>query len=84
MLLKHFYKVCDGRNQQSHTFANHMTGIDNQDRLMSTPQASKNLQEAASDPVGEASTGSSLQRASVLFVASVSSFIGASLLLASI
>jgi hypothetical protein len=40
-------------------------------------------QDQASDPTGVTNTGPSLQRASILFVASVGSFIGASLLLAS-
>ena len=52
---------------------------------MNHPQASEVVQGTGSDPTGIATnTGPSLQRASILFVASVSSFIGASLLLASI
>jgi hypothetical protein len=55
-----------------------------QDRLVNRDQASRTLGGAAPDPTNLSNTGPSLQRASLLFVASVSSFIGASLLLASI
>jgi hypothetical protein len=52
---------------------------------MNDNQASESIQGTILDPSGAATnTGPSLQRASILFVASVSSFIGASLLLASI
>jgi hypothetical protein len=52
---------------------------------MNPNQASEAVQGTALDPTGAATnTGPSLQRASILFVASVSSLIGASLLLASI
>jgi hypothetical protein len=81
MIPKHFYTLCDGIVQQPPAFACHMTWLNKQDRPMSTPQASEKPQVAASNLAGGTSTGPSLQRASVLFVASVSSFIGASLLL---
>ena len=52
---------------------------------MNDNQASESIQGTTLGPSGAATnTGPSLQRASILFVASVSSFIGASLLLASI
>jgi hypothetical protein len=51
---------------------------------MNHPQASEPLQGTAPDPTGITNTGPSLQRASILFAASLGSFIGASLLLASI
>jgi hypothetical protein len=51
---------------------------------MNHNQASEAVPGTALDPLGiTANTGPSLQRASILFVASVGSFIGASLLLAS-
>jgi hypothetical protein len=84
MLLKHFYKLRDGIDQPSPAFANHMTLLDKQDRLMSNPQASEALQGSASDLAGVANAALSLQRASILFAASLGTFIGASLLLASI
>jgi hypothetical protein len=52
---------------------------------MNHNEASDAIQGTTLDPAGAATNaGPSLQRASILFVASVSSFIGASLLLASI
>ena len=52
---------------------------------MNDNQASESIQGTTLGPSDAATnTGPSLQRASILFVASVSSFIGASLLLASI
>ena len=52
---------------------------------MNHNQASEAVLGTALDTTGiTTNTGPSLQRASILFVASVSSFIGASLLLASI
>ena len=47
-------------------------------------QASGPLQDTTLDLTSLTNTGPSLQRAAILFAASVSSFIGASLLLASI
>ena len=57
--------------------------IEEQDRPMINDQDSRILEGAASS-IDAGNTGSSLQRASILFVASVSSFIGTSLLLASL
>ena len=52
---------------------------------MNYNHASETVQDTALDPMGlTTNTGPSLQRASILFVASVGSFIGASLLLASL
>jgi hypothetical protein len=51
---------------------------------MNPTQASETNQSTTPDPTKITCTGPSLQRASILFVASVGSFIGASLLLASI
>jgi hypothetical protein len=51
---------------------------------MNATQHSEAVQGLISDPPHPTNTGLSLQRASILFAASVSSFIGASLLLASI
>jgi hypothetical protein len=51
---------------------------------MKHSQAPELLQGTASDPTSPTDMGPSLQRATVLFAASVSSFIGASLLLAGI
>jgi hypothetical protein len=51
---------------------------------MNNIQPLEAAQGSASSPVQATSPGPSLQRASIMFVASVSSFIGASLLLASL
>jgi hypothetical protein len=51
---------------------------------MNSVRSSQAVQGIAPDSSHSISTGPSLQRASILFVASVGSFIGASLLLASI
>ncbi|WP_157934484.1 hypothetical protein [Microvirga ossetica] len=51
---------------------------------MEPAQTSEPCQDAVSDPKEFANTRPSFQRASVLFVTSLGSFIGASLLLASI
>jgi hypothetical protein len=58
-----------------------MSSTEKQDRLMNNTQPLEAAQGIATHPT---STGPSLQRASIIFVASVGSFIGASLLLASI
>lgn len=51
---------------------------------MEHPQAVNALRYTTSGPIRLANTSPSLQRATILFTASVTSFIGASLLLASI
>ncbi|GEO16355.1 hypothetical protein [Microvirga aerophila] len=51
---------------------------------MNHPQASAPLQGAALNPTGPTNLGPSLLRASILIVTSLGSFIGASLLLASL
>lgn len=50
---------------------------------MNHDQASDTAQDTLPGPAEALNTGPSLQRASILFIASVGSFIGASLLLAS-
>ena len=85
LLLKYFVKLRDGIDQQPPAFDEQASSIPKQDRIMNHPQASGAVQGAASDTTGiTTNTGPSLQRASILFVASVGSFIGASLWLASI
>jgi hypothetical protein len=59
-----------------------MALTDKQEWLMAHPQTSETLQGKASGPTG-AANAPSIKRASALFVVSLSSFIGASLLLAS-
>jgi hypothetical protein len=51
---------------------------------MAHPQTSETLQGKASGPTGVTNAHPSFKRASALFVASFGSFIGASLLLASL
>ena len=51
---------------------------------MAHPQTSETLQGNASGPTGVTNANPSFKRVSVLFVASFGSFIGASLLLASL
>jgi hypothetical protein len=55
-----------------------------QEEFMNAIRHTEPVQVIASDPTHPTNTTPSLQRASMLFVASVGSFIGASLLLASI
>jgi hypothetical protein len=84
-LTKYFYSLRAGIKQHLRTFNKHETSNQKRDRLMNDNQASESIQGTTLDPAGAATNaGPSLQRASILFVASVSSFIGASLLLASI
>jgi len=61
-----------------------MALTDKQEWLMAHPQTSETLQGNASGPMGVINAHPSFKRASVLFVASFGSFIGASLLLASL
>ena len=51
---------------------------------MADPHTSKTVHGKVSDPTGVTNADPSFQRASFLFVASLGSFIGASLLLASL
>jgi hypothetical protein len=51
---------------------------------MQHPQTSEPLEDTTSVSTGLANPGPSLQRATILFTASVTSFVGARLLLASI
>jgi len=51
---------------------------------MNADRQSEAVPDSASDPTPLPGKGPSLQRASILFVASMGSFIGASLLLASL
>jgi hypothetical protein len=75
---------CEGVGNQPPSFGDHTSSVEKQDRSMKHSQALEPLQDIASDPTRPTDTGPSLQRATVLFAASVSSFIGASLLLARI
>jgi hypothetical protein len=83
-LVKQIYKFREGIDQPLPPFAAHTTSIQRQDKLMNSARNSEPAEDIASDPSCPANTAPSLQRATVLFVASVGSLIGASLLLASI
>jgi hypothetical protein len=61
-----------------------MTLANKQDRRMNDPQASAGLCNVSLERGAISGSGPSFQRASILFVASLGSFIGASLLLASL
>ncbi|MGF9764205.1 hypothetical protein AAII07_54800 [Microvirga sp. 0TCS3.31] len=74
----------DGIGHQPSAFDDHTSSLEKQDRSMHHLQASGPLQDTTLDLTSLTNTGPSLHRAAILFVASVSSFIGASLLLASI
>jgi hypothetical protein len=79
---KHSDKFRDEIDPHLPPFSEHMALTDKQEWLMAHPQTSETLQGKASGPTG-AANAPSIKRASALFVASLSSFIGASLLLAS-
>jgi hypothetical protein len=80
---KHSDKFRDGIDPHLPPFSEHMALTDKQEWLMAHPQTSDTLQGNASDPADVTNANPSFQRALVLFVVSLSSFIGASLLLAS-
>jgi hypothetical protein len=61
-----------------------MTLANEQDRWMNDPQASSGLRNLTPEQRAISGSGPSFQRASILFAASLGSFIGASLLLASL
>lgn len=84
VLSKHFYKLRDGIDQKLPAFAHQLPSAQMQEKLMNDIRHSEPVGGVAPDPLHLTNTGPSLQRASILFVASVGSFIGASLLLASI
>jgi hypothetical protein len=81
---KYFDKFRDGIDPRQPPFNNHMALTDKQEWLMARPQTSETLQGKASGPTGVTNANPSFKRASALFVASFGSFIGASLLLASL
>jgi hypothetical protein len=81
---QHSGKFCDGIDPHLPPFNEHMALTDKQEWLMAHPQTSDTLQGKASGPTGVTNANPSFKRASVLFVASFGSFIGASLLLASL
>jgi hypothetical protein len=82
--LKHSYILRDGIDQKLPAFADQTPSSQMQEKLMTAVRRSGAAQGGNSDPMNLTNTRPSLQRASILFVASVGSFIGASLLLASI
>jgi hypothetical protein len=84
VLSKHFYKYREGIEQHLPPFLSHRTSISKQDSLMNHNQALGAVQGTTSDSLTPADRGPSLQRAAILFVASVSLFVGASLLFASL
>jgi hypothetical protein len=61
-----------------------MTRANRQDKPMNNPQSSAGLRNAATEQGIISGSNPSFQRASILFVASLGSFIGASLFLASL
>jgi hypothetical protein len=79
---KYSDKFRDGIDPRRPPFNEHMALTDKQEWLMAHPQTSETLQGKASGPTGM-TNAPSIKRASALFVVSLSSFIGASLLLAS-
>ena len=80
---KYSDKFRDGIDPHRLSFDEHMALTDKQEWLMAHPQTSETLQGKASGPTGVTNANPSFKRASALFVVSLSSFIGASLLLAS-
>jgi hypothetical protein len=83
-LSKHSYKLCEGIDQQLHSFDGHRSSIEMEDNLMSTTRHTNPAQGVGSDSTHPSNTGPSFQYAVLLFVAFLSSFIGVALLLAGI
>jgi hypothetical protein len=84
LLSKHSYKFREGIDQTLPAFADYSSSIQMQGHLMSVTQHSATVQGDASDPKHVTDPSPSIYCALLLFVAAVSSFIGAALLLASI
>jgi hypothetical protein len=84
VLSTHFYKLREGIDRKLRAFADDKTSTQMQERLMNAIRRPEAVQGIASDPRVLTNTGPSLQCAALLFVASLGSFIGAALLLASI
>lgn len=84
MLSKHSDKLREGIDQKAPAFADQAGATQMQEKPMNAIRHAEAVPDNASDPTYPTNTAPSLQRASILFVASVGSFIGASLLLASI
>ncbi len=83
-LSTHFYKLREGIDRKLPAFAEHTPSTQMQESPMNAIRRPEAVQGIASDPRHLINTGPSLQRAALLFVASLGSFIGAALLLASI
>ena len=84
VLSEHSDKLREGIDQKVPAFADQPRSTQMQEKLMHAVRHAEPVQVVASDPTHLPNPAPSLQRASILFVASVGSFIGASLLLASI
>jgi hypothetical protein len=84
VLSTHSYILREGLNLRLPAFADHTPSTQMQERLMNAIRHPEAVQGIASDPRHLTNTGPSLQCAALLFVASLGSFIGAALLLASI
>jgi hypothetical protein len=84
LLSTHSYKLREGIDLRLPAFADHTPSTQMQERLMDAIQRPGAVRGIASDPRDLINTGPSLQCAALLFVASLGSFIGAALLLASI
>jgi hypothetical protein len=83
-LSKHFYKFREGIDQLPAPFDEYSSEIQMQGHHMSVTRQSAAVQRIAPDPTYLTGAGPSFQCALLLCVASVSSFIGAALLLAAI
>jgi hypothetical protein len=81
---KHSYKFREGIDQLPVPFDDRSSEIQMQGHHMSVTQQSAAVQRTTSGPTRLTDAGPSFQCALLLFVASVSSFIGAALLLAAV
>jgi hypothetical protein len=84
VLSTHSYKLREGIDRKLPAFADHTSSTLMQERIMNAIRRPEAIQGIASNPREITNTGPSLQCAALLFIASLSSFIGAALLLASI
>jgi len=80
----HFYRFHPGIDQRLPPFNDHTSSTQKQDRPMTSIQISEVVRGITSDPSPPTNPRQSFQRASIIFAASLGTFIGASLLLASI
>ena len=84
MLPQQSDKLREGIDERLPAFADNTTSIQMQEKPMNAERQHEAVPGAASYHTPLPGKGPSLQRASILFVASMGSFIGASLLLASL